>query len=70
MPLKCLATMIARSSVFDVQDVLRPVLTTDYLGGIDKVSFEEYEKYYPWRTVKRNAQEEACQLNLTSQFGL
>lgn len=69
MPLQWLATMIVRSGVVGIEHVLQTVLASHFLGVIDEAKLEEYEKYCPWKKVKHNPQEGACQPDLPSQFG-
>ncbi|KAL9098560.1 MAG: hypothetical protein Q9163_005805 [Psora crenata] len=68
LPLKWLATMIVRCSA-DIQDLLQTILATKYLGDIDEAKLEEYIKHCPWKEIKCNREDGACQPNLPSQFG-
>ena len=68
LPMQWLATMIVRSSA-DIQDLLQTILASKYLGDIDEAKFEEYMKHCPWKDIKCNPKEGACQPNLPSQFG-
>ena len=63
LPLKWLATMIVRSSA-DIQDLLETIRCSKYLGDIDEARFAEYMKHCPWKEIRCNQTEGACQPGL------
>jgi len=68
LPLRWLATMIVRSSA-DIHALLETILATKYLGDLDHAKFEEYKEHCPWKQIKCNREDGACEPNLPSRFG-